>query len=109
MKDLEVLLNRSGDVLRGSAIDLGDWDVAIGFDKSFYLRNPNQHAKADLRQLKNGDNRVTLKMPDEIPPLDTVRVDVTVPPQHFDSEAEETQFFQDVLDTLTGKIVWRKP
>ncbi len=109
MKDLEVLLERTGHVLKGSAIDLGDWDVAVGFDKSFYLRNPNQHAKADLRQLKNSDTRVDLKMPDEILPLDTVRVDVTVQPQIFDSEAEETQFFQDVLSTLTGKIVWRKP
>lgn len=109
MKDIEVRLTKSGRTLQGSAIDLGDWDVAIGLEKSFYFYNPNPHAKAVLSGIKNADSRVRLEMPDEVMPQDTVRIGVSVLPQEFHSEAEEMRFFEDVLDTLKGQITWKKP
>jgi len=109
MKDVEVRLTKSGNTLVGSAIDLGDWDVAMGFEKSFYFHNPNPHAKAVLTGIKNADARVLLDMPDEIMPQDTVRVGVSVLPQQFNSEEAEQKFFQDILDTLKGQITWKKP
>lgn len=109
MKDVEVRLTKSGKTLMGSAIDLGDWDVSVGLEKSFWFHNPNTHAKAILTGIKHADNRVQLQIPKEIMPQDTVRVGVSVLPQEFKTEADEEKFFQDILDTLKGQVVWKKP
>ena len=109
MKDLQIMFERDGKILKGSAINLGAWDVSIGLDKYFYIHNPNTHAKADLREIKHYDSRLQLSLPNEIMPSDTVKVGVFVPPQKFNTEEDEVQFFQDILDTLKGDILWKKP
>ena len=77
--------------------------------KSFWLRNPNAHAKADLRGIKHKDARIKIDIPDEIMPNETVPVDITVPPMKFKTEAEEEAFFSNVMDSIYGVIKWRTP
>ena len=109
MKQLEAKLTRDGAAIPGTAINFGEFDIDVGFHKSFYLRNPNAHAKADLRGIKHKDARIKLDMPDEIGPLDTVPIDITVPPMKFKTEAEEEAFFSNILDSLYGSIIWKTP
>jgi len=109
LKDLETLLERGGDVVQGSALNFGKWDVAIGLRKTIYLRNPNTYAKANLTHLKHKDARVKIDLPDTIGPLDTEPVDIVIPPQKFKTESAEAAFFQDVLDSIAGNIIWEKP
>lgn len=98
-----------GAVIQGSAINFGEYDVDVGFTKSFFLHNPNRYAKADMRGIKHRDARITVDIPDEIMPDETVPVDIRVPPMKFKSEAEEEAFFSNVMDSIYGTIKWRTP
>ncbi len=109
MKDLEALFSRTGKPLIGSAMDLGKWDVALGLERTIYLRNPNPHAKAVLIEVGHKDGRVEIDIPKEISPLETAAVKIKIPPTKFESEAEERSFFTDVLDSLSGTISWERP
>ncbi len=99
----------SGDVIQGTTINLGQWDVELGMKKTFYLRNPNDYAKANMSGIRHKDSRIIVDMPDEIPPLASVPVKITIPPMKFKDAADEKAFFQDVIDSLYGTIVWEKP
>ena len=109
MEDLQAMLTLDAKMIQGSAINFGKWDVDVGMKRSFYLRNPNDYAKAILTGIKHKDSRVILDMPDEIPPLETVPVDITIPPMKLKDAEDEKVFFEDILDTLFGTIVWEKP
>jgi len=107
MKDLQASLSRDGGTSR--LLDLGEWDISVGLDKTMYLTNPNSHARADLRGLKNNDARLKIELPDEILPLKTVPVKIKIASKQFATEDEEVEYFNDILDKLSGKVVWRTP
>ena len=107
MKELEASLSRNGRTSK--ALDLGDWDISVGMDTIIYLTNPNKHARADLRGIKNSDVRLNIDLPDEIGTDRTVPVRVRIAKKDFDDDVEEERYFKDVLDKLSGKVVWRTP
>ena len=109
MRDLQAKLSLDGATIHGSAINFGEWDIEAGMLKTIYLYNPNDYAKADLTGIKNADSRVQIELPDEVLPLKSGKVSIRIPPMKFESEADEKAFFTDVIDSLEGKIVWRKP
>ncbi len=109
MKKLQARLTRTGQSVQGTAADLGSWDVSLGLKRTIYLHNPNDYAKANLSKLGNKDGRVKLDMPKEIAPGATEKVDIIIEPQVFESEIEERNFFNDVLDELSGTVIWEKP
>ena len=109
MKQLEAKLSRDGSVVQGSAINFGKWDIDVGLHKSFYLRNPNSYAKANMKGIKHKDARIKIDIPDEIMPLETVPIDINVPPMKFKTEAEEEAFFSNVMDSIFGTIQWETP
>ena len=77
--------------------------------KTFYLRNPNDYAKANMKQIKHKDSRVQMDLPDYIEPLQQVEVGITIPPMKFKSAEDEREFFKNVIDTMYGTIIWEQP
>ena len=109
MEKLQAMLEKDGGVIQGAAINFGKWDVEVGMKKTFWLRNPNDYAKANMAGIKHKDSRIKVEMADYIEPLDTIPVDITIPPMKFKDASDEKAFFQDVIDSLYGTIVWEKP
>ena len=109
MKPLQIKLTKYGDTIIGKAVNLGEWDISVGMEKSIYIHNPNKYAKADLTKLKNKDSRVRINLPDEIHPGQTAEVLLSIEGQVFKDDTEEEEYFTNVLDQLSGKVVWRVP
>ena len=107
MKELQASLTRDGKTSK--VLDLGEWDISVGLEATMYLTNPNKHARGDLRGLKNYDARLKIELPDEIGPTKTVPVKIKIAAKQFDSEEDEAEFFNDILDKLSGRVVWRTP
>ena len=105
MKELISSLSRNGTATK--SLDLGEWDVSVGLEKTIYLTNPNSYAKADLKGIKNSDTRLNIYLPDEIAPLQTVPVTVRIAAKEFDDDIDEETFFKKIIDTMSGKVVWR--
>ncbi len=107
MKELELSATRNG--IRTKSIDLGEWDISIGLEQTVYLTNSNKYARADLRGLKNSDSRLDIDLPDEIGADRTVPVRIKIAGKEFDDPIEEERHFKDILDKLSGRVVWRTP
>jgi len=107
MKELTASLSRNGKT--SGSLDLGEWDISIGMERTIFLTNHNHHARADLRGIKNSDKRLNVYLPDEIGPDRTVPVRIRIAAKEFDDDIQEEQFFKDVLDKIAGKVVWRTP
>ena len=109
MRPLQIKLTKYGETIIGKAVNLGEWDISVGMSKSIYIHNPNRFAKADLTKLKNKDSRVSINLPDEIQPEQTVEAILSIEGQVFKDDTEEETYFTNVLDQLSGKVVWRVP
>ncbi len=107
MKELQASLSRNG--ASSKVLDLGEWDISVGLETTMYLTNPNKHARADLRGLRNYDARLKIDLPDEIGPTKTIPVKIRIAAKVFESVEEEEEFFNDILDKLSGKVIWRTP
>jgi hypothetical protein len=109
MRELQIRFTASGESLQGHTIDMGEWDITEGFKGTVFLHNPNAHAKAILKNVRNIDKRVRVAYVDEIDPLDTVPVNITIDPHDFTTEEEEKEFFTDLIDALSGQVKWVRP
>lgn len=111
MKELVASLTRHGGTIKGSVFQIGEWDVSVGLDKTFYLTNPNPHVKANLKGIKNKDGRVKIKLPDYILPNETEPVNVKIGAVDLSTISfdDEIALFSDVIDSLSGKIKWQVP
>lgn len=107
MKELKVSMTRDGVAVK--ALDLGEWDISIGMEKTIYLTNENKYARADLKGITNRDSRLKIELPDEIGPDKTIPVMIKIAAKDFDDPIEEEIFFKDILDKLSGRVVWRTP
>ena len=105
MKDLETSLTKNGVKVKN--MNFGEWDISLGMDKTFYLTNSNTYAKADLTGLKNADKRLTIDMPDEIGADMTIPIRIKIAGVTFSDDIEEEEYFKDILDKLSGRVVWR--
>lgn len=105
MKELQASLTRNG--ITTDELDLGEWDISLGLEKTIYMTNPNRHARADLRGIKNSDTRLNVYLPDEIAPLTTVPITIRIAAKEFDDDDAEEEFFKKVIDKISGKVVWR--
>lgn len=109
MKPLQIKHTKYGEILQGKSMDFGEWDISVGAEKSFFIKNPNKYAKADLSGLKNRDSRVSINLPDYIMPEETAEATFTIEAQVFESEEDEERYFTNVLDQLIGTVKWRVP
>ena len=107
MKELEASLTRDGKASK--LLDLGEWDISVGLEKTIYITNPNKYARADLKGIKNSDRRLSIDLPDEIGPDKTVPVRIRIAGREFDDPDAEELYFNDILDKLSGRVIWRTP
>lgn len=109
MKELEVRLQANGQAMPGHTLDLGEWDIAEGFSTTLYFHNPNPHAKGVLKELKNLDSRIKISVQQEIAPLETIPIHITIPAHEYNGEEDEREFFTDMIDALSGRVKWVRP
>ncbi len=105
MKELETSLTKNGVKVKN--MDFGEWDISMGMEKTFYLTNSNKYAKGDLTGLKNADKRLIVDVPDEIGADMTIPVRIRIAAVAFDDDLQEEEYFKDILDKLSGRVVWR--
>ena len=53
----------------GDDFNLCEYDVSIGKEIDFFIRNPSAHLVADFSGLGTGDNKTSFNGPTEIQPL----------------------------------------
>ena len=109
MKEPEIYLTKNGDKIRGHTLDLGEWDIAEGFSATIYMHNPNTHAKGILKELTNNDSRIKIKCAEEIGPLETIPINLSIPIHEYAGEEDEAEYFKDLIDSFAGKIKWVRP
>ena len=109
MKELQVRLEAKGETIKGHTLDLGEWDIAEGFSTNLFLHNPNSHARGILTELKNLDSRVRITIANEIEPLETIPVHVSIPAHEYSGEDDEKEFFMDLIDAFSGRVKWVRP
>ena len=117
MKDLSASYTKHGTKILGSEIDLGDWDIALGLEKTLYFTNENPHAKGILKSIKNRDARVKIKFTEvdspnivkEVMPNDQIAMHISIAGREFDTEEEEMGFFKKIKDQISGIIRWEVP
>ncbi|KKL06857.1 hypothetical protein LCGC14_2591850 [marine sediment metagenome] len=117
MKNLEASFTKHGSKILGAEIDLGDWDIALGLERTLYFTNVNPHAKGILKAIKNRDSRVKIKFTEEdspnivkeIMPNEKIAMHVSIAAAKFETEEEEIQFFKKVKDQVSGIIRWEVP
>ena len=117
MKDLSASFTKHGSKILGSEINLGDWDIALGLEKTLYFTNENPHAKGILKAIKNRDTRVKIRFTEvdssnivkEVMPNDQIAMHVSIAAAKFETEEEEMAFFKKVRDQVSGIIRWEVP
>ena len=91
----------------GDDFNLGEYDVSIGKEIDFFIRNPSAHLVADISGLGTGDNKTSFNGPTEIQPLQyaecTFKINKTP-----EDKIDESQIGQEANFKLSGKIIWSK-
>lgn len=109
MLEPEIFLERNGQVIKGHTMDLGFWDISQGYSRSVFIRNPNPHAKGVFLGIGNSNLKVTIALPKEVMPLETIEAKIEIEPHEYQGEEEEREFFVDIIDAIAGSIQWRRP
>lgn len=93
-------------------LDFGEYDVAIGAELEFFVKNPNNNVIANISELKTTGHNCVLDMPAEIQPEETVKCSIKILPIEFDSLDDFN--FASSIDMpanpieLSGRISWRR-
>ena len=110
MKELQLSFDREGKQrILSDTINFGDWDIALGGEFTFYIHNPNDYAKAVIKDFTHSDKRVIIVFPGEVGPLQTEPIKITLPSIVFETEEQERDYFKDVFDQLVGEVRWKRP
>jgi len=93
-------------------LDFGEYDVAIGAELEFFVKNPNNNVIANISELKTTGHNCVLDMPAEIQPEETVKCSIKILPTEIDS-LEDFNFASssDIPSNpieLSGCISWRR-
>ena len=103
LKELQIMFEE-GLIVRNSTIeDFGDYDVAVGYKRVFFLRNPNRIYSALLIDPHFTEESWEIKGPHMIPPLQTCKYLLTIPPEKDDS-VEPTS---EIKGKFESKIMWQ--
>lgn len=115
IKQLETLLEKEGEPLKEDAIiDFGEYDVSIGAEMTFYMRNPNENIWADLKDLRTAKNNFQIYGPDFLVPGETGEFKLSIPPRqtfevNFDSpNLEDIPDLPLPGDRIIGKVKWKR-
>ena len=111
MEELQTLLTKDGEPLRpDQRLDGGSYDVSIGAEIPFILRNPNPDWTCDISDVDTVNTNSSFHSPDFILPLESVEVKIKIKPveEDFDNFDFMKQDIPDVHDFLQGNIVWKR-
>ena len=103
IKDLEFMLEE-GLILRNATTeDFGDYDVALGYKRVFFIRNPNRIYSALLIDPHFTDESWELKGPSMIAPLHTNKYLLTIPPEKDENVIPDPE----IKGTFQSRIMWQ--
>lgn len=108
MKELELYADSRCTKRLSEEIDFGEWDIALGAEFSFYIKNPNDLLKAKFGEMKNSDPRSIVELPDEIKPDEVKQAKIKILPISLDSGIADAELFADIYDQINGSIKWVK-
>ncbi|MCH8915987.1 MAG: hypothetical protein IIA82_09120 [Thaumarchaeota archaeon] len=110
---LEIRYEIDGEAIESDkGLLLGEYDIAKGDLKTFYLFNPNNSIQADVSQLDTSDDHSTFIPPEGgiIAPRQSAEVSIKYIPQNNLEKLALEEIKQDDLpsenDKLVGKIRW---
>jgi len=93
-------------------LDFGEYDIAIGSELDFYIKNPNNNLVANVSNLKTTGRNCVLDMPAEVQPEETVKCSIKILP--IESSSLDDFNFTSAADMpanpieLSGHISWRR-
>jgi len=103
LKELEFMFEEGLIVRSGKTEDFGDYDVSIGYKRVFFLRNPNRIYSAMLIDPHFTKENWEFKGPNMIPPLQTCKYLLTIPPEKDDSVDSSSE----IEGNLKTRIMWQ--
>jgi len=112
-KPLEIHLSEDGEPseqILTENLNMGVYDVALGTEFEFFIRNPNHNLFCDISELNTVNLNSSFHAPDEILPLETVRCTIKIKAgddlnlDNFDLLKEDNI---NTHDELKGEIVWK--
>ena len=110
IESLEILYSKDGKPLKSEEVlDFGQYDVALGMEKKFYMRNPNKALVADISSLNTSNPNSAFYGPELIKPLETVECTISIHANskpmldNFDFLKEDSGLDHDIME---GTIRW---
>ena len=93
-------------------LDFGEYDVAIGAELEFFIKNPNNALVANVSNLKTTGRNCSFDVPAEIQPEETVKCKIKILPIEIDSLddfnfASSSDIPANPIE-LSGHIDWRR-
>ena len=93
-------------------LDFGEYDIAIGSELDFYIKNPNNNLVANVSDLKTTGRNCVLDIPAEIQPEETVKCSIKIMPVGLATldgfnYASEDDIPANPIE-LSGHIDWRR-
>jgi len=107
---LQILLTKDGEALKpGADFDGGDFDVSLGHEMIFYLKNANLTLSCDISDFHTVNKNSSFVGPDLIKPQETVECKIIIEPNtDLPNDFDDFDFPGEVNDKLEGKLVWEK-
>ena len=127
IQKLELYYNEDGDPgqrkLVGDKLEFSEYDVSLGKEFDFFIRNPNHNIICDISELHTENPNSSFHGPDKILPLETVKCKIKIKAidsmntDNFDlsNEFEAIDYSRALRelqgththDKLEGKIMWK--
>lgn len=90
-------------VRSGKTEELGAYDVALGYKRVFFIRNPNIIYNAMLIDPHFTNESWEIKGPNMIPPLQTCKYLLTIPPEKDHDIIPDPE----IEGTFQSRIMWQ--
>jgi len=104
-KSLELYEDKKGQIgKRVDKLKLGFFDVMMGMDRKFWIRNPIHNLIVDISNLHTTNPDSYLSAPSHIMPFETVRCSIRIKPM-TQEEADEAPAESEFIDTLEGPVI----
>ena len=129
-ESLEMYYSEDGEPgrqkLGSDVLDMAEYDIAVGKEFEFFIRNPFHNLIADISEFDTVKPNSSFHGPDQVYPLETVKCKITIQANEFlkkkvheldlSKEEEVLLFCKSVQaieednkqDKLEGRITWKE-
>lgn len=117
MTDLQILYSPNGEPLRTDQdLLLGEWDISLGTEVTFYLKNISEDLIANVTQLKTVNDNSFFNAPPSgfVNPGKTEKVSITIRPhsrinmENIATGKPKLDSFPKDTDKIEGTIRWER-